>query len=205
MGFRGFRDLPHVAGLTIEPWLRPSSCPCLGKRAAKEAVSRVPAWANVQRKKLSPMSPAWANVQRKKLSPVSPAHMPFSSSLSAPRAGPKLNHSPPVRTYLFVPHSGANDWRSLHPPIGHEDFGPPPINRWGLYALPLTLGRCCDTQSMAEVILCHFPGPGLKKLAASTSCLLKCSLWVTWAIAYKSGHLDVNCAVESSCLRSAWA
>lgn len=151
------------------------------------------------------MTPAWASMQWKKLSPMSPAHMPFSSSLSAPRAGPKFNNLPPVRTYLFVPHSGANDWWSLHPPIRHNSFGPPPINRQGLYALPLTLGRCCGPQSMAEVTLCHFPGLGLKKLAASTSCLLKWSLWVTWAIAYKSGHPDVNCAVESSCLGSAWA
>lgn len=42
----------------------------------------------------------------------------------------------------------------------HIFFGALPITKGGLYALAFTLGRCCDLQDMAEVTLCHFPGPG---------------------------------------------
>lgn len=46
----------------------------------------------------------------------------------------------------------------------------------------LNVGRFCgwfEQENMADVVLGQFPGPGLKGLAASTSCLLEEFLWVS--------------------------
>lgn len=45
----------------------------------------------------------------------------------------------------------------------------------------LKLRQVCeyfDQQNVVEVTLCQFPGPGFKKLAASTSCPLENPLWM---------------------------
>lgn len=56
---------------------------------------------------------------------------------------------------------------------GHKFFDIPSIERRSMF--PLRLGGLCDCldqQNVVEVTLGQFPGPGLKKLASSTFCLL---------------------------------
>ena len=53
-----------------------------------------------------------------------------------------------------------------------------PIEMWGVCPQLLNLGGFCDYLNlyhMVEVMECHSPGPGINRLAISTSCLLKLS------------------------------
>ena len=64
---------------------------------------------------------------------------------------------------------------------GRTFFDPLPVERQGL--CHLHVGRSCgffEQQNMADVVLGQFPGPGLRRLTVSTSCLLEQFLWESW-------------------------
>lgn len=64
---------------------------------------------------------------------------------------------------------------------GRMFFDPLPVERQGL--CHLHVGRSCgffEQQNMADVVLGQFPGPGLRRLTVSTSCLLEQFLWESW-------------------------